>query len=122
MKHAQYYRNIANGIARINQCIFACRLPMVETGTLYSKRFKKAPLFSMDSPIGVIDIHGIDFITKENMQKDEPLPEFNSHQEYTFSFKLDNLDQDTIDSLKELSKPDEFIHGIDDCGSLFSAN
>lgn len=41
MKHAQYYRNIANGIARINQCIFACKLATVETGTFYSKRFKK---------------------------------------------------------------------------------
>jgi hypothetical protein len=31
----------ANGIARINQCIFACKLAPVETGTFYSKRFKK---------------------------------------------------------------------------------
>jgi len=41
MKHEQYYQNIANGIAGINQCIFACKLAPVETGTFYSKRFKK---------------------------------------------------------------------------------
>lgn len=41
MKHAQYYRNIANGIARIAQAVKLCNLAPVETGTFYSKRFKK---------------------------------------------------------------------------------
>lgn len=40
MKHAQYYRNIANGIARINQCIFACKLATTTKGTIFSGRFK----------------------------------------------------------------------------------
>ncbi|MBK5203638.1 MAG: hypothetical protein JJE45_07965 [Prolixibacteraceae bacterium] len=41
MKHAQYYRNIANGIARINQCVQVCKFGAVKTGTIFSERFKK---------------------------------------------------------------------------------
>lgn len=54
MKHpAQYYRNIANGIARINQCIFACRLAPVETGTIYSKRWSND--YKMTNTLGLIN-------------------------------------------------------------------
>jgi hypothetical protein len=119
MKHVQYYRNIANGIARIAQAVKLCDEAPTEKGTIFSNRFS---LFqrSINIPYGFQDMMDIQPISaheciykfedvqdvlKDLIKPDEEL--LSPQTEYNLTFKLENLDQSTIDALRSLSGPYE---------------
>ncbi len=92
MKHAQYYRNIANGITRIAQAVKLCDLAPTTQGTIFSGRFKyESPPFNFSYG----DEFSIEFITKDDIINHEA----KTAHECVYKY------EDVCDKLKEL-QPD----------------